>query len=29
MSEANTPGLGRVLSQHGLDSIPEAHCYLR
>jgi hypothetical protein len=29
MSEANTPGVGRVLSAHGLESIPEAHCYLR
>lgn len=29
MSEANTPGVGRVLSSHGLESIPEAHCYLR
>jgi hypothetical protein len=28
MSEANTPGVGRVLTAHGLDSIPEAHCYL-
>jgi len=29
MSEINTPGVGPVLSRHGLDSIPEAHCYLR
>jgi hypothetical protein len=29
MSEDNTPGVGRVLSAHGLSSIPEAHCYLR
>jgi hypothetical protein len=29
MSEANTPGVGRVLSAHGLESLPEAHCYLR
>ena len=29
MTEANTPGVGPVLSAHGLDSIPEAHCYLR
>ncbi len=28
MSEANTPGVGRVLAAHGLVSIPEAHCYL-
>jgi hypothetical protein len=28
MTEANTPGVGRVLSAHGLESIPEAHCYL-
>ena len=29
MSENNTPGVGRVLSAHGLSYIPEAHCYLR
>ena len=29
MAEANTPGVGRVLREHGLDGIPEAHCYLR
>lgn len=29
MSEGNTPGVGRVLSAHGLSCIPEAHCYLR
>jgi len=29
MSEGNTPGVGRVLSAHGLPYIPEAHCYLR
>jgi hypothetical protein len=29
MTEANTPGVGRVLAQHGIDRIPEAHCYLR
>ncbi len=29
MTESNTPGVGRVLSAHGLASIPEAHCYLR
>ena len=28
MAELNTPGVGRVLSAHGLESIPEAHCYL-
>jgi len=28
MGEANTPGVGRILSAHGLESIPEAHCYL-
>lgn len=28
MTEANTPGVGRVLSAHGLPSLPEAHCYL-
>ena len=28
MSEANTPGVGRVLAAHGLVSLPEAHCYL-
>jgi hypothetical protein len=28
MTDANTPGVGRVLSAHGLESIPEAHCYL-
>ena len=28
MSEANTPGVGAVLSAHALESIPEAHCYL-
>jgi len=28
MSEANTPGTGVVLAAHGLESIPEAHCYL-
>lgn len=29
MTEANTPGVGPVLTAHGLDAIPEAHCYLR
>ncbi len=28
MSERNTPGLGAVLSKHGLAFVPEAHCYL-
>jgi len=28
MSERNTPGVGRVLTAFGLESIPEAHCYL-
>jgi hypothetical protein len=28
MDENNTPGVGGVLSRHGLQSIPEAHCYL-
>lgn len=28
MTEANTPGVGAALAQHGLESIPEAHCYL-
>lgn len=28
MSEANTPGVGPVLAAHGLESVPEAHCYL-
>ncbi|MCZ8322877.1 MAG: hypothetical protein O9296_15035 [Novosphingobium sp.] len=28
MSEANTPGVGRVLSRAGQRFIPEAHCYL-
>ncbi len=29
MNERNTPGVGRVLEECGLESIPEAHCYLR
>jgi len=29
MSERNTPGVGPVLDAHGLQSIPEAHCFLR
>jgi hypothetical protein len=28
MSESNTPGVGAVLAAAGLQSIPEAHCYL-
>lgn len=28
MSEENTPGVGRVLNEASLTSIPEAHCYL-
>ena len=28
MSERNTPGVGAVLSMHGLAYVPEAHCYL-
>lgn len=29
MNERNTPGVGAVLGQHGLESIAEAHCYLQ
>jgi hypothetical protein len=29
MDGLNTPGVGAVLEEHGLTSIPEAHCYLR
>jgi hypothetical protein len=29
MNERNTPGVGSVLQAHGLESIPEAHCYVR
>lgn len=29
MSERNTQGVGHVLAQAGLNSIPEAHCYLK
>lgn len=29
MSERNTPGVGHVLERHSLESLPEAHCYLR
>jgi len=28
MHERNTPGVGAVLTQYGLVSLPEAHCYL-
>lgn len=28
MSEPNTPGVGSVITRHGLAEIPEAHCYL-
>lgn len=28
MCEANTPGVEIALRRHGLDAIPEAHCYL-
>lgn len=28
MSEDNTPGVGVVLSNYGISSIPEAHCYI-
>ncbi|MET1257534.1 hypothetical protein [Aliikangiella maris] len=28
MTGKNTPGVGEVLNTHGLDYIPEAHCYL-
>ena len=28
MREDNTPGVGRVLEQHELSCVPEAHCYL-
>jgi len=29
MDGRNTPGVGAVLEEHGLTSIPEAHCYLK
>ncbi len=29
MTERNTPGVGKVLAESSLASIPEAHCYLR
>lgn len=28
MDESNTPGVGETLAAHGLEAIPEAHCYL-
>ena len=28
MDRKNTPGIGSILEDHHLDSIPEAHCYL-
>jgi hypothetical protein len=28
MCEANTPGVGRVLLETGMEAVPEAHCYL-
>jgi len=29
MNRSNTPGIGLVLEKHGLDYIPEAHCFLK
>jgi hypothetical protein len=29
MNQRNTPGVGAVLQSHGLEGLPEAHCYLR
>jgi hypothetical protein len=29
MHERNTPGVGSVFQEHGLETLPEAHCYLR
>lgn len=29
MSEANTPGVGAALAEHGFSFVPEAHCYVR
>jgi hypothetical protein len=29
MNARNTPGVGLVLEKYGLDSLPEAHCFLR
>lgn len=29
MNAPNTPAVGDVLEKYGLESLPEAHCYLR
>ena len=29
MNRVNTPGIGSILQENGLDYIPEAHCYLK
>lgn len=29
MNQLNTPGIGEVLTKHGVEYIPEAHCYLK
>lgn len=29
MNARNTPGVGPILEKYGLDSLPEAHCFLR
>ncbi len=29
MNRANTPGIGSLIENEGLNSIPEAHCYLK
>jgi|SRR5580698_8412526 hypothetical protein len=29
MHERNTPGVGSVLKKHGIETLAEAHCYLR
>jgi hypothetical protein len=29
MNARNTPGVGKVLERYGLESLPEAHCFLR
>ena len=29
MNEINTPGIGSILKDNGLDHIPEAHCYIK
>ena len=29
MTDANTPGVGRILAAHGLTRLPEAHCHLK